>query len=63
MTTVVHFDPEFTERSLCGEADQGLGFLTSCREMVSCVHCEEVAIAREDRAPGAMGRAAARSWR
>ena len=50
MTTVVHFDPEFTERPLYGEADQGLSFLTSCMEMVSCLHCEEVAVAREDRA-------------
>ena len=50
MTTVVHFDPEFTERPLCGEADQGLSFLTSCRELASCSHCEEVAVAREDRA-------------
>ena len=33
MTTVVHFDPEFTERPLCGEADQGLGFLTSTSDI------------------------------
>jgi hypothetical protein len=50
MTTVVHFDPEFAERPLCGEADRGLSFLTSAREMACCAHCEEVAVAREDRA-------------
>src|SRR5207249_7446676 len=49
MTTVVHFDPEFSERPLCGEADQGLSFLTWCREMVSCAHCTEAAVARDDR--------------
>jgi hypothetical protein len=47
-TTVVHFDPEFGERALC--AADGFVVLTSDRSLVTCDHCEEVAVAREDRA-------------
>jgi hypothetical protein len=48
VVAIVHFDPEFTERVVCG--DLAAFAMTSDRALVTCELCGEVAQAREDRA-------------